>query len=263
MSQIKHFVFSPEKRRNLLLLIISLLQHSVNACNISPAVLGWNQCPPPAPSSATINSSAPVPALPGLGRESSAGLCLLWAAPGGGGSQNSYTNSQSLSQNQHRTLVCWFWYSTGRLAWVVRNERCSTTRLPGGGEVNVFLFKWNWTQSYSSIVFQALLSPKSLGNPEWGPVPQFQVYFGGKEVMFFRGFTLAIWLLGSPHKAVPLVLEIWTDRFGEFSWNTPLRQLSSCLWDEEKDSCQDCCVQIVLYPCSFSVFFVFCVHKHG
>lgn len=166
MSQIKHFVFSPEKRWNLLLLIISLLQHSVSACNISPAVLEWNQCPPPAPSSATINSSAPVPAPPGLGRESSAGLCLLWAAPGGGGSQNSYTTSQSLSQNQHRTLVCWFWYTTGRLAWFVRYERCSSTRLPGGGEVNVFLFKWNWTLSYISIVFQALLSPKPLGNSE-------------------------------------------------------------------------------------------------
>lgn len=85
--------------------------------------------------------------------------------------------------------------------------------------------------------------------------------------MFFRGFTFqyftfAIWLLGSPHKAVPLVLEIWTARFGELSRNIPPRQISSCLWDEENDSYQDCCVQIVLYPCSFSVF-VFCVHKHG
>lgn len=49
---------SPEKRRNLLLLIISLLQHSVSACNISPALLGWRHCSPTAPSSATINSSA-------------------------------------------------------------------------------------------------------------------------------------------------------------------------------------------------------------
>lgn len=71
--------FPPEKRWNLLLLILSLLQHSVSACNISPALLGWNRCPPTALSSATINSSAPVP---GLSWESSAGLCLLWAAQG-------------------------------------------------------------------------------------------------------------------------------------------------------------------------------------
>lgn len=101
-----------------------------------------------------------------------------------------------------------------------------------------------------------------------GLAPQFQVYFGGKGVMFFRGFTfqdftLAIWLLCSPHKAVPLVLGIWTARFGELSWNIPPRQLSSCLWDEEKDNYQDCSVWTVLYPCSFSVFLVFCVHKHG
>lgn len=76
MSQIKHFVFPREKMK---LLILSLLQHSVSACNISPALLGWNRCPPTALSSATINSSAPVP---GLSWESSAGLCLLWAAQG-------------------------------------------------------------------------------------------------------------------------------------------------------------------------------------
>lgn len=132
--------FSPEKRWNLLLLIISLLQHSVSACNISPALLGCNHCPPTAPSSATINSSAPVPAPPGLSQESSAGLCPLRAASGGGrGGQNSYRNTQSLSQNQHRTLLCCFWYTTGRLAWFVRNERCTSTRLPGGGKVNVFI----------------------------------------------------------------------------------------------------------------------------
>lgn len=93
----KALCFSPEKRWNLLLLIISLLQHSVSGCNISPALLGWKHCPPPALSSATTNSSAAVPALPGLSQESRASLCLLWAAPGRRGGQNSYRNSQSLT----------------------------------------------------------------------------------------------------------------------------------------------------------------------
>lgn len=192
-------------------------------------------------------------------------LPALGSTAGTGGGQNSCRSSQSLSQNQHRaTLVwCWLWYSTGRLVCFVRSLWCTSTWLLGGGKVNVFIFKWNWTQSYISIVFH-----RWLWNPEWGPIPQFQVYFWGKGVMFFRGFTfqyftLAIWLLGSPHKTVPLVLEIWTARFGELSCNNTPRQLSSCLWDEEKDSCQDCCVQIVLYPRSFSILFVFCVHKHG
>lgn len=114
--------FSPGKRWNLLLLIISLLQHSVSACNISPALLGWNHCLPTALSSATINSSAPVLAPPGLSWESRASLCLLWAALGAGGGQNPYRNSQSLSQHQHRTSVCWFWYTTGTLAWFVKWE---------------------------------------------------------------------------------------------------------------------------------------------
>lgn len=191
----------------------------------------------------------------------------LWAAPGdGGGGQNPHRNSQSLGQDQHRPLVSWFSYTTGRLAWFVKWEM-HHHMAAWGREGDCVCISMELNTKPHLHCLQALLSPKPLQNPEWGPVPQFQVYFRGKGVMFFRGFTfqyftLAIRLLGSPHKAVPLVLEIWTARFGELSWNTPPRQLSSCLWDEEKDNCQDCFVQTALYPCSFSVFFVFCVLKH-
>lgn len=193
MSQIKHFVFPPERRWNLLLLIILLLQHSVSACNISPALLGWNHCLPTAPSSATTNPSAPVPAQLGLSQDSRARLCLLWAAPGGGrGGHNSYRNRQSLSQDQHRTLLCWFWYTTGRLVWFVRNERCTTTWLPGGGKVDVFIYM----ELNTKIHLHCLLSSASTSESRVGPIPQFQVYFGGKGVRFFRGFHISVFHIG-------------------------------------------------------------------
>lgn len=188
--------FSPEKRWNLLLLIISLLQHSVSGYNISPALLGWNHCPPPAPSSATINSSSPVPALPGLSHESSASLCLLWAAPGGKGDQISYRNSQSLTQNQHRILVCWFWYTRGRLAWFVRNE------LPHSclGEGRWMCLYLNGIEHKATSPWSCKLcwAPNHFRIQSGAPDPSFRFILEGKEWCFLEvsHFSISHWPFG-------------------------------------------------------------------
>lgn len=128
--------FSPERRWNLLLLIISLLQRSVSACNISPAPLGWTTACPLLP---VLPQPIHQPWWGSARRAEPASACSEQHRGGGGGGHNSYRNRQSLSQNQHRTLLCWFWYTTGRLVWFVRNERCTTTGLRRGGKLNVFI----------------------------------------------------------------------------------------------------------------------------